>query len=114
MNPYYDLWALRHPTLLNGDYENNIKILPTNIGPENAARLICDSIRALDFNKFLGWLSVNSAFGGFGIYKSNLYYKSSYWGDKDGSEICEHVPFHERLKELGGNLYIVPSLKVSE
>ena len=113
MNPYYDLWALRHPSLLNDDYEKIISRLPASMGQTNATRLITDSIRSLDFTQFEGWLSVDSAFGGLGIYRSSVYYQSSYWGEQGGSEICEHVPFHKRLKELGANLYIVPDFKIS-
>ena len=113
MNPYYDLWAFRHSKLLDDDFEKIISQLPLIIGHENSTRLITEIIRDLDFSKFVGWLSVDSAFGGFGIYKSSIYYQSSYWGEKGGSEICEHVPFHRRLKELGANLYIVPAFKIS-
>ena len=56
-------------------------------------------------------INVKSAFGGLGIYKKSLFEKSYYCGlSADGSEVCEHVSFHELLHEEGHNMYINPKL----
>jgi hypothetical protein len=72
-----------------------------------------NGIQAIDFRTMTGWLPVASAFGGLGIYKTEAFANSNYFGVKDGYEICEHVPFHERAGELGARLYINPMFIVN-
>ena len=57
------------------------------------------------------WIQVESAFGGFGIYKRDVLLTGEYSGIKlDGSPICEHVPFHSSLTQSGRKLFINPNL----
>lgn len=51
-------------------------------------------------------MPVNSAFGGCGIYKTNIFIKGNYSG-----EDCEHVTFHKSLKNKIKNfqLFVNPS-----
>jgi len=60
-----------------------------------------------------GLIQVDSAFGGFGIYKVSAIKKSKakYSGIKNGRIICEHVPFHNELK---GRLFICPKFLVNK
>ena len=53
-------------------------------------------------------ISVNSAFGGTGIYKlSSIPYNCKYKGSHPyGQEKCEHVDFNQGIKSNGGKLYI--------
>ena len=111
--PYYDLWAFRHSTLLNCDFTKLIGRLPAIIGTENNHKISADPISNFDFSKFSGWLSVESAFGGLGIYKSSIYFQSSYWGFDGDEEVCEHVIFHKKMLNLGARLYIAPEFKLS-
>ena len=72
---------------------------------------------------------VDSAFGGLGIYRMSYILKNPnpYLGSKikslpsqDGvfkvsrRMICEHVHFNKGIKNLGGKLYVWPSLINSE
>ena len=106
---YYDIYALRHAKWCN-----------------------IDVVNAVDFgrNPILGWLRlprivgarqirmplhsqpirVNSAFGGFGLYRTQSLRDCWYDGRRGDAEICEHVPFHEAASSKGGRFYIVPSL----
>jgi glycosyltransferase involved in cell wall biosynthesis len=112
-NPYYDLWAFRHSSLLDCDFTKLIGRLPAIIGTDNNHKISADPISNFDFSKFAGWLSVESAFGGLGIYKSSMYFQSSYWGFDGDEEVCEHVNFHKKMLDLGAKLYIAPEFKLS-
>ena len=112
-NPYYDLWAFRHSSILPADYYEHEGKFPAVIGPENILRLKAIPIRNLHFQTFKGWLEVDSAFGGVGIYKTDLYHRGKYFGLKNNKEICEHVIFHQTLKAIGAKLYINPNFNIS-
>ena len=49
-------------------------------------------------------IEVNSAFGGLAIYKTEPYLESMYSG-----EDCEHVPFHNRMKQKGWTIHLNPA-----
>lgn len=110
--PYYDAWAFRHSRLVFDDYASSNECFPKVIGDENIYRFTLLPLRNLDFSKFKGWLPVESAFGGFGLYKASSYYQSYYWGSDDGGEICEHVPFHSQMRRKGAKLYLNPNLRI--
>ena len=46
-----------------------------------------------------GWLPVQSAFGGFGAYRSRITRVGRYHGLQIGAEPCEQVPHHVRWCE---------------
>ena len=55
------------------------------------------------------WVKVESAFGGFGIYKSEIFFFHNY--DKNDAKdvlVSEHVDLHSKL--IDSNLYINPAL----
>ena len=58
------------------------------------------------------WIPVDSAFGGFAIYKSKFLINNfSYEGKNDaGKIICEHVYFNKKIKESGARIFINTSL----
>jgi hypothetical protein len=57
------------------------------------------------------WIEVDSAFGGFGIYKRHLLNHGRYEGlNQFGNPICEHVTFHRDLKLHGARLFVNPKL----
>jgi hypothetical protein len=68
-------------------------------------------------------VSVDSAFGGLGIYKMQSAIGGAYRGERevcvtpsDAEELkmtvqlCEHVPFNRRITRDGGRLFVIPSL----
>jgi glycosyltransferase involved in cell wall biosynthesis len=105
---YYDLWALRHPTLMPGDYDHRLNQIPYVLANDNAQRLVTVPIRNIDFSQTKGWLEVDSAFGGFGLYAGHYFRGGRYHGRENGNQICEHVTFHKKLQLEGGRFYINP------
>jgi len=60
-----------------------------------------------------GLIPVDSAFGGFGIYRVSAIKHAKYNGIKnDGKIVCEHVEFHNQLK--GARLFICPKFLVNK
>jgi hypothetical protein len=120
---YYDIWALRHPQLCDGDFWHKvlIKTLETNNDI-----LAFDSVYE-SIVKFIPQtfdpIRVESAFGGLGIYKMKFvvnnmfrYLGSDYLFIEKNNvsftkiQTCEHVNFNLGINALGGELYILPWL----
>ena len=109
---YYDVWALRHPLWSPNDcwevaafYRKFIKF------PEVALSYALRA-RSLRIPKNADWIEVDSAFGGLAIYKSDLFNsKALYRGlNLEGNAVCEHVPFHNQIREDGAKLYVNPRM----
>lgn len=54
--------------------------------------------------------AVRSAFGGLGTYRLPLALSAAYAGEREGQDICEHVPFNEELTARGARLFLHPGL----
>lgn len=92
---HYDLWALR------------------GVGQ---ARCYWDTYRNGHGGFGYTWLPavgsppalVSSAFGGMAIYRTDAYLSGTY----DGTEDCEHVPFHSSIANATGqHLYVCPAMR---
>ena len=115
---YYDIWALRHPTWSPDDciaqmkrYARKWRWLLTKRGAMKAAarKYVLPRQKLIDPSS--PPIAVDSAFGGFGIYKTDALNGAYYVGlNAKGREICEHVSFHKAIKSNGGQLYVLPSL----
>lgn len=61
-------------------------------------------------------IEVDSAFNGIGIYKVDKLNNTAYSGvakiNGIVSKICEHVPFHTRVRKNEGRIFICPQLVV--
>jgi hypothetical protein len=114
---YYDIWALRHRTWCPNDCWQDVQRAAQCYPRPFRGRAIAKAAR-----RFIGErqvrippdnapISVDSAFGGIGIYKSDalcgVWYSSR---DEAGREVCEHVSLNLRLRKAGGKLYILPAL----
>lgn len=108
---YYDIWALRHPIWSPNDCWEQLKFYRKYTKfPEKALRNSVGS-RMIHIPKGSEWIQVESAFGGFGIYKREALLQGEYVGSKfDGTPVCEHVPFHTNLIQSGLKLFINPDL----
>jgi hypothetical protein len=123
---YYDLWALRHPTVCPGDIWLNASLhrLKTNCSVKEAFE---KEVQPCIFQipRTMNPFEVDSAFGGMGIYAMDAIRQTTglYIGEQfarvetpDGQIIlryqrCEHVPFHRGIAEkLGARFAIYPSL----
>jgi len=104
-NQYYDIYALRHPEWNSKDCIIQEKRLAPIVGV-SLAHFLSVSSRQICLPKKLGLIEVESAFGGFGIYKKAAFLSGKYIGVENGNDICEHVPFHRILRANGFRLFI--------
>jgi len=73
------------------------------VGAAGAAR--GDDVNGLRFERGEPLVPVWSCFGGLGLYRMQGYKAATY-----GGEDCEHVTFHQALRERGYNrLFLNPS-----
>ena len=123
---YYDMWALRHPSQCPGDvWEDVLDYVIRYKCSDEIAYAETFAKRVLSIEESLEPIKVDSAFGGFGIYKMGyvLNNPNPYLGSKtkivpldDGTpcyarwQICEHVHFHAGIKSQGGEMFIYPKL----
>jgi len=109
--PYFDIWALRHEHWSPNDCLKQYKFLiQHNVSSKKALYASVHS-RMIKIPKDSHWIEVDSAFGGFAIYRRHALIAGKYNGlSSNGDEICEHVPFHDYLKNNGFKIYINPRL----
>src|SRR5215510_9022531 len=122
---YYDLWALRHPEKCPSDVWEEVLDCVTNYrlsDQEAFNQTFSKRIFSLSLNAEP--LEVDSAFGGFGIYKvsSVLRNRQDFGGFKKkqilieerltevGCLDCEHVSFNRGFREQQERLFILPYL----
>jgi hypothetical protein len=107
---YYDIWALRADNWCETDCWNEYASLRKDMSHKQALKVAVTS-KMRSIKKNTPPISVHSAFGGLAIYRMEAFLSSEYVGaDKEGKEICEHVPFHRVLTDNGFKIYIMPSL----
>ena len=131
---YYDMWTLRHKDYCPDDFwvdvvkyiTKRIKLVDKITAElfKEASRNIIEK-KTYTFDKKMPPIKVESAFGGFGIYKLNyaLNNKRQYQGSqyidlefKTGEkkrikyQKCEHVNFNQGLVDQDLELYILPNL----
>lgn len=126
---YYDIYALRHDPWQVSDcfaeLENLKKPINLKVGLDNGffyrmkLRLEYDKARSraiyskmVTLNPKSEWILVISGFGGFGIYRSDLFLRYDYSKIKKDLDFIEseHVDFHEKISKDGGRIYINPAL----
>lgn len=122
---YYDIYALRAKGWVENDcFEELQKYRTEKLTPLTNERNIHNLIRDYvisDFarHKFIyskmikikrnsNWISVNSAFGGFGIYKPWVFLNFNYEKIQRNYTSSEHVEFHQKTKLVGARYFINP------
>jgi hypothetical protein len=103
---YYDVWALREKTIAPNDVAWDAKHRVPSV--VSHGKNLHAAVQQLAPGSLTGWLSVESAFGGFAIYKNQYAGAGRYVGTKRGEEICEHVIYNKSLIHAGARLYINP------
>lgn len=103
---YYDIWALREEQICPSDYvwdgQHRLN------AALHAGKEIHAATQILAPGRVAGWVPVQSAFGGFGLYKAAVVGRGRYTGLVEGREVCEHVPYHAALVAAGARLYLNP------
>jgi hypothetical protein len=108
---YYDIWALRHPIWSPNDCWEALDFQRRNSKFPELALYVSVHSRMIHIPSNSDVIEVESAFGGFAIYKRESIGKASYIGvDMGGRPICEHVLFHQKIRESGGTIIVDPQL----
>lgn len=103
---YYDIWALRHPYWSPVDCWKAYRAVVDTMGPRQAFNM-CVGSKQIHIPVETGLIEVDSAGGGFAIYKREAFLKGRYVGvDEKGEEVNEHISFHEDLRAAGHRIYI--------
>src|SRR5262249_34493255 len=109
--PYYDIWALRHNTWSPNDCLSQYRFFVQNCLPEEEARFAAQYAKMIIIPEHFDWIEVESAFGGFAVYKRAALDDARYIGlTAQNEEICEHVTFHNMLRSKGSRIFINPRL----
>lgn len=109
--PYYDVFALRHPVWSPIDCWEQARFLRQY----HSDRLWVDDAavysKMIKIPRFAEWIMVDSAFGGLAVYHAATVRGHRYCGGATkGDELCEHVAFHQSMREAGSKLFINPGL----
>tara|TARA_B100000674_G_scaffold377220_1_gene319746 strand:+ start:88 stop:933 length:846 start_codon:yes stop_codon:yes gene_type:complete len=103
---YYDIWPLRIKNYIENDcYQDFIKLSETN--STKKAYYLAVFKKFFFIKKFQDrFIKVNSAFGGFGIYRIKEILDIEY--DSNSGMYSEHVLFNKKIlkKQLNKSLYI--------
>lgn len=108
---YYDVLALRSDGWVTEDYRktrDNLLKLGYSLASAQFESLVSRQVK-ISTNR--APIEVESAFGGFAIYRGAAITMSRY--HVDGFVECEHVDFHKKLTELGHRICIDPKLRVT-
>lgn len=107
--PYYDIWALRHPTWCPGDCWIEERGLRRQGFSPRVARKRAIFSKMVILGARTDWIQVESAFGGLGIYRYASLVGKEYRGtDEFGNSTCEHVSVNQEISKNGGRLFINP------
>jgi hypothetical protein len=114
---YYDVWALRHPLWMPNDCLSEYWRAVQEGTPNDFARHLAFQSKKLSLYGQSQILPVESAFNGLAVYKWSCLQKVCYSGVTDtGDDICEHVPFHQSIRQAYPflQLLIDPCLPIGE
>lgn len=108
---YYDIWALRHPIWSPNDCWQQLDFYRKYYKFPELALAASVRSRMIRIPRRSEWIEVDSAFGGFALYRPEAIGNAMYEGlTADGKAICEHVPFHANMRKNQKKLYINPNL----
>jgi hypothetical protein len=109
--PYFDILALRHRLWSPVDCWQQYKFLTAHGARKEAARYAAVYSKMITLGENSEWIEVDSAFGGFAIYRRSALTGVEYVGLSDtGDEVCEHLSVHSQIRAKGGHIFINPML----
>jgi hypothetical protein len=109
--PYYDIFALRHPLWSPNDCWEQFHFMREYCSNEERVLHSCVLSRMVRIPPGSDWIEVDSAFGGFAIYRRALFDAADYGEPLHGErDACEHVVFHSALKARGFRIFVNPAL----
>lgn len=109
--PYYDIYALRHPSWQSNDCLQEYEFLSAFSKNVKQVKFASIYSKMITIPANSEWIEVDSAFGGLAIYKTHLLKGLCYdYADSNGKTTCEHVALHKKIRERGGRILINPKL----
>lgn len=106
---YFDIYALRIKNWNDSDCFEQYHELRQNISPKVAKEITIWS-KMIRIPKDSSAIQVQSAFGGLGVYKKQIFLKYDYSPINRKFNCSEHVTFNLKITQADGELFIVPSL----
>ena len=106
---YYDIYALRKTGWVEKDCFIEYQQLKQKYKPRRAKEIAIWS-KMLKIPLSSNLIDVDSAFGGLGLYRKNLFLEHDYTIKSNNYFESEHVVFHKKIKKVRGALFIVPNL----
>jgi len=108
--PYFDIWALRHNSWCPNDWITDFNVLREQGMKTSKALRISLYGKMVTIPPKSNPIEVDSAFGGFAMYKKECLSTGTYIGMVEGKPVCEHVSLHKSIRESGGRILINPGL----
>ena len=110
--PYYDIWALRHPFWSPNDCWAQERFYRGATKSKVFSAFVSVYARQIEISVDSDWVEVESAYGGLGIYRAEVFTRcGDHIGlDDAGNEICDIPPFHQSIKTPNTKFFINPRL----
>ena len=110
--PYYDIWALRHPFWSPNDCWAQERFYRGATKSNVFSAFVSVYARQIEISEDSDWIEVESAYGGLGIYRAEVFTRrGTHVGlDDAGNEICDIPPFHQSIKFPNTKFFINPRL----
>ncbi len=106
---YYDIYALRKQGWCESDCFQEYNKLLKFLNPADAKEKAIWS-KMVKIRRNSKPIRVESAFGGLGIYKKEIFLKFDYSPRSNSFLESEHVILHNKIDESFGELFILPNL----
>jgi hypothetical protein len=106
---YYDIYALRKKGWVENDCFVEYKKFSMNMSPQDAKELAIWS-KMKKIRKGSPLIPVDSAFGGLGIYRKDVFMNFDYSLPPEHLHESEHVSLHKKIRDSNGLLFIVPKM----
>jgi hypothetical protein len=106
---YYDIYALRKKGWVENDCFVEYKEFSMNMSPQDAKELAIWS-KMKKIRKSSPLIPVDSAFGGLGIYRKDVFMNFDYSLPPEHLHESEHVSLHKKIRDSNGLLFIVPKM----
>lgn len=106
---YYDIYALRKKGWVETDCFIEYRRFSVSMDSQAAKDLAIWS-KMKKIKKDSPLISVDSAFGGLGIYKKEVFVRFDYSLLPGKLDESEHVSLHKKIRDSDGLLFIVPNM----
>lgn len=106
---YYDIYALRKKGWVENDCFVEYKKFSMSMSLQDAKELAIWS-KMKKIRKGSPLIPVDSAFGGLGIYRKDVFMNFDYSLPPEHLHESEHVSLHKKIRDSNGLLFIVPKM----